>query len=357
MIALKKYLYSIATDNKKGLLAAFLKAILFCLSILYGLLVRITHFLYKTSLLKKKLPKPVISIGNITLGGSGKTPLVALIVEHVKGLGLKPAILTRGYMADKSSSEGASDEVALLSESIPDVPIVVGKNRYKSGKQALAKGNIDVFILDDGFQHWGLKRDIDIVLVDSTQPFGNGKIIPRGILREPLSSLSRADMFVITRADLGKDNVAKIHAKLSELKYGIPVVEAIHRPVMMHNIVKTGESASVVILREKNVCSFCSIGNPDAFKQTLVRLGANVIENFDFLDHYCYTEKDILKVIDYCKLRNIDTIVTTQKDAVKIQRLIDSLSCAIDIYSLEVTMELLSGKEKFLDRVSSLLNR
>src|SRR3989338_3609287 len=206
---MKKYLYQLATDQSNGPLDQILKFFLWMLSLIYGLAV----FVVKSMTRVTHLPKPVISVGNLTMGGVGKTPLVEFIAEYIllnpnfanakSGLKqLKPAILTRGYIPSALQSKmSESDEVAMLKKKFPQVPIVAGPNRAQRAQDFLKENAADIFILDDGFQQWGLFRNLNILTVDATNPWGNGHLIPRGILREPLSSIKQADIVVLTKTD------------------------------------------------------------------------------------------------------------------------------------------------------------
>src|SRR3989344_3685960 len=192
---MRKYFYSLMTDRIHTPVAKAIQGVLWLFSILYGVVVRALVLIYKFRLAPScRLGKPVISIGNITLGGVGKTPLVECVVRFLKDKGLEPVVLIRGYGADK---QVGSDEAKLLEESLPGIPVLVGANRVKNARDFLTRNAADVFVLDDGFQHWRLRRDLDIVAINATNPFGNRHLLPRGILREPLSALRRADIFVL----------------------------------------------------------------------------------------------------------------------------------------------------------------
>jgi len=324
----------------------------------YDAVVRILGAGYERNILKKQhVAKPVISVGNITLGGTGKTPLVAAIVGYLQGRGIRPAVLMRGYMADKKAAGSTSDEALLLQRLCPGVPVVTGRDRAAQARRALADHAIDCFILDDGFQHWRLHRDLDIVAIDAAQPFGNGHVLPRGIMREPFAALRRADVFVITRADMGTENIDGIRSRLLAVNPYALRVEAAHRPVGLRDVCAESMSMPLTFLHGKKICSMCSIGNPASFHRLLATLGAVCKENFSFIDHHRYTAADIARVADVCRREHIDTVITTAKDAVKLKEYCPQLRGAARLVCLNIAIELTKGKNEFFRRITDLLDR
>ena len=347
---MREYLYRVATDEKNGAPEALLKPFLLLLSFIYGVAAWKIRFFYRIKLLKqKKLPKPVISIGNITLGGVGKTPLVMLIAQYLKKKGLKPAILTRGYMGE--GAKAASDEAQLLKEL--GVPVIVGRNRFEAAQEALKKENIDVFLLDDGFQHWCLARDLDIVLIDAAKPFGNGCLFPRGILREPLSALKRAGVFVLTKTDFSCD-IETMRKQLKAINPSAPIIETIHAPVRLKDL-KENKTVELPFLQNKNVVAVSGIGDPASFDHLLKHLGAKVSKHFSFLDHHNYKANDVARIAEFAKKENIEICLTTDKDAVKLKKFIsESDLCYL---SLQIKIEIVKGEDEFFRRISSNLHR
>lgn len=353
---MREYFFRLMTDRVDGFMAAIFKALLLLLSLIYGLLVGMTLWFYKTGILRKhKLPKPVISIGNMTVGGVGKTPLVEFIAEFLKKNSLKPVILTRGYMAGKSVPLGPegrfSDEAKLLSGALKGIPVMVGGNRIKKAREAMNDYSMDVFLMDDGFQHWRLKRDLDIVAIDATNPFGNGHLIPRGILRESVKSLSRADMFVLTKTDLGKQNLELIKDKLRIINPRCPIVEAIHGPVDLTDLRVESRKYPLSILKGRSIGAFCSIADPHSFETLLVNLGAQVRKTFFFMDHHLYSLRDIKEIIHCCKENNAWTILTTGKDAVKLTKFLEEFGSGLALLSLNIRIEITRGKEEFFNKI------
>jgi len=288
---------------------------------------------------QKKLPVKVISIGNITTGGTGKTPATIALAKKAREKGFNPCILTRGYRGNIrgicfiSTGDGplldvkmAGDEPFLMAQYLKDIPIVRGINRYEAGIFAL--NNLpdnkkpDLFILDDGFQHWGLFRDKDIVLIDSKNPFGNNKLLPSGRLREPVSEIKRADIIVITKTDSWRTNavagnIEKILITIKKYNLHAPVFYSRHEPLYFKNI--NGDIYPIEWAAGKAFYGFCAVGNPGSFKETLISIGANPKIFRTFQDHHNFTKTDIQNIIKETKGNNIEWIVTTEKDIMKLK--------------------------------------
>jgi len=354
---MKKYLYLLATDKNNGILAKLFKCILYFISCIYSFIVRVVSFCYIKDLFKRyRLDRPVISIGNITMGGVGKTPLVAYIANFMKHKNLKSVILTRGYMGNGFNSvKQISDEAEML-ELTTGAQVLVGSNRFKNAKEYLENESCDVFVLDDGFQHWRLKRDIDILVVNAVDPWGNGCLLPRGILREPFFALSRADIFILSKTDYGRSNVEMIKQRIQSWGADKPIFETIHRPVCVVDI-RTNESFDLKHLIGKNMFSLSSIGDPDAFELALHDLEYSVQRKFQFMDHHNYSIKDVQSIVSCCQDEKIDAIVTTEKDAVKLNRMMDIFPERITIYYLKIEISFIEGEEKFFERINCILQR
>lgn len=277
----------------------------------------------------RTLPAPVISVGNITCGGTGKTPTAEMIARHLLQLGRRPALLSRGYghmyTWRRAAPEGGepsvvgdvgNDEFHVLAANLPSVAHYQGKDRYRNGLKAI-EGGADVLILDDGFQHFRIRRDLNLVLIDALSPFGGGEVLPAGLLREPLEVLARADLFGLTRSDLA-DAVAlsTLSTYLRRRWQGIPQVFFRTRAVGWRRL--SGEASPADSLGGSGVLAFCGIGNPAAFERQLLSLGVRVVDMLCFRDHHRYTEADIERIHRRALQHGVDTVVTTQKDAVKI---------------------------------------
>ncbi|EFK08863.1 tetraacyldisaccharide 4'-kinase [delta proteobacterium NaphS2] len=299
---------------------------------LYALAQGLRYAAYGLGILKKKkLPGLVVSVGNITVGGTGKTPAVALLSKWAVSRNIKVCIISRGYGGNYKSpvlevSDGrqvladsrlAGDEPVLLAEKVPGCPVVLSKKRYLAGMHARRKFASELFIIDDGFQHMQLERDLNLVLMDAASPFGNGHLLPRGPLREPLAQLKRADAFILTRYKEKPGNGTR--AFLKERYPGIPVFCAEHVP---HKLVfpHPGRIESPKTLNEKRVVAFAGIGNPQLFKETLLSLGAHVVAFRGYKDHYAYDWHDPDCLVRLKRTTGAQFIVTTEKDWMRIGR-------------------------------------
>ncbi|HLD69579.1 MAG TPA: tetraacyldisaccharide 4'-kinase [Candidatus Omnitrophota bacterium] len=373
----REYFYRLMTDQDQSPMGWIVKWMLCGFSLFYRGGIQTILWFYKIGLLKKiRLSKPVISIGNITWGGTGKTPLVEWLLKYLKGKELKPAVLIRGYMVKNDGS----DEAQALQQSFPDVPILVGRNRIENARRFLGKKPVDVFVLDDGFQHWKLHRDLEIVVIDCLNPFGNGCLIPRGILREPLNSLKRADLFVLTKTDWGRENISAIKKRLQSINPDAPIIETVHRAAALADLCDPSVQEPVEFLKGKKVAAFCGIGQPDSFLRLLKSLDADVVVFKAFGDHHAYDKKDVSALLDVCREKKVQIIVTTQKDAVKLTQFLrhseqspkgevknliheEILRFAQDdgkknrLLSVKMEIQIIKGYEELCGRISRLLDR
>lgn len=322
---MREFLYNLATDKTEGFFAGILKVSLFALSLIYGLIIRTLIWFY--ALNQRKLSCKVISVGNITLGGTGKTVLVEYIARFLKGQGCRVAILSRGYKRKLTTYDlpltaydKMGDEPCMLQSKLQDVPVIVDKNRIRGAKNAINNHSADTVILDDGFQQWRIKKDLNIAVIDATNPFGNQELLPRGILREPLSSLKRADLFVLTKADFNPDTQG-IADFLTQLNPQAQIIEAVHQPISLYPLGSNDKALSIDGLKNKNVTLFSGIGDPDSFENLITKLGANISLSFRFPDHHNYSQANLENIIQESRKRNINTIITTEKDAVRIVNL------------------------------------
>jgi tetraacyldisaccharide 4'-kinase len=260
-----------------------------------------------------KVKAPVVSVGNITTGGTGKTPLVIWLAGFVNTLDLRCGVLTRGYKAKRGKF---TDEPAILVKSCQNAQIVVNSDRTAGAEKALFHHKCDILIMDDGFQHRKLRRDVDIVVIDATCPFGYGKILPAGLLREPVSSIRRADIVVITRSDqVNKEAVEDIEKRIQNMKPGIIIAKSIHRNT--HAVMVKGKVIELEELKQKRIFAFCGIGNPRAFFDRLNGLGLDVAGTKIFNDHYEFSAKDVEKVYKEAVEAQAELVLATQKDWIK----------------------------------------
>ena len=286
---------------------------------------------------QKKLSCRVFSIGNLTVGGTGKTPATIAVAEEAKKRGLMPCVLTRGYKGslqgpcfvskgDKPllKEEEAGDEPLLMAERLKGVPVIKGADRYEAGKFALGSLPValrpDVFILDDGFQHWKLFRDKDVLLIDGTNPFGNRRLLPLGPLREPLNAIARADIIVITKLVSSRQStVSSLKEEIRKHNSKAPLFLAEHKPSKF--MTATGETFSLEWARGKNCFGFSGIGNPASFKETLLTAGLQVKGFKSYRDHYRYNAGDLKKITEDAEKTGADWIATTEKDIMRLKKL------------------------------------
>ena len=306
------HLRDIISGQYEGAYAAFARLLFRPLSGLYRLAVQTRNRLYDAGLLKThRISLPVISVGNITTGGTGKTPLVAWLAKYISTK-KTCAILTRGYKAARDSV----DEPALLAQSAGNTPVVINPNRVAGAADAIRNG-AEVLVLDDAFQHRRLARDLDVVTIDATCPFGYDKVLPAGLLREPLGSLKRADAVIITRADQVEQNdLEKIKKTIKGINPSMEIATAFHKPICIRDSHST--ESTPVQLKDKKVLTFCGIGNPDAFSTTIKSLGAVITGSMIFDDHYHYTKSDIERIAVNAGASNANLVITTEKDFSKI---------------------------------------
>lgn len=347
----------------------------------YSLAVWLRNSLYSQGWLKAhRVDAAVICVGNITVGGTGKTPLVVWLYEQVAPR-YKCAILTRGYKSTKNSklkTQNYIDEPAMLAESCPGAKIVVNPDRVAGAAEAIEKFGAEVLIMDDGFQHRRLARDLDIVAIDATQPFGYGKMLPAGLLREPATSLKRAGAIVITRCDqVSEAQLNRLNRQLQELNPDMVIAKSIHAPASIEYATplvipaKTGiqeratmdsclrRNDSVERLKGKKVFAFCGIGNPDAFLNTLKGLGAEVAGSKIFDDHHHYTKACLQEIRDQAGTCEADLILTTQKDWTKLtsnfRSQISSAESSIPFAFLPIRIQFLNGENELKHLIEGTL--
>lgn len=316
----------------------------------YSLAVALRNFGYDIRLLRShKANAAVISVGNITAGGTGKTPLVIWLCNYLREKSLSCAILTRGY---KSTPGKLTDEPAILAKSCPDARVIVNADRVAGGQKATLENDLDVLVMDDGFQHRRLARDIDILTIDATCPFGFGYLLPAGLLREPAKSIKRSDIVVITRSDQVSGSVMdELEVTIKKIAPSIPIAKTICRnPGAMG---MKGQSMTMNELRSGKVFVFCGIGNPDAFIGQLGRCGMTVSGSRLYNDHHDYTSRDMEDIYEEAKYLGAETVVTTQKDWVKAALLIKDVDDITFVY-LKLELEFISGYDKMEELLMSV---
>jgi tetraacyldisaccharide 4'-kinase len=343
-----------------------IKIIASAISLPYRLIITFRNRLYDKKIFTVvKLPCPVISVGNIAVGGTGKTPCVIMLARMLQSHGFKPAILSRGYggsstksvniVADGKNilldSKTAGDEPFLMAQSLRSIPIIVGPQRIKTGKTAINRFGANVLICDDAMQHRQIFRDINLVLLDGQDPLGNGHVLPRGKLREPIAGLKRASAFLLTRTN-ETPKTDNINKKLSQTG-NIPIFTSIHK---LKDVIKGDYSDKWPIagLKGKKVCAFCGIAKPDSFKKSLLAAECHILSLDTFPDHHNYSraELEIIKIKFYNN--KADLIITTQKDGMRLQNFAEFLSI---IYMMRIEMKITPSQESFdnfiLDRLAA----
>jgi tetraacyldisaccharide 4'-kinase len=313
----------------------------------------------------RRLPVPVISIGNLTLGGSGKTPLAALVASALADLGAGPAIISRGYgrrtrgvhvVADRNgvrlTARDAGDEPRLLAEQLPGMPVVVGESRYEAGLIAVERCGADALVLDDAFQHRTLAKDLEIVAIAGTEPWGNGRLFPRGVLREPISALRRAHMVVVTNPahQASAEGIARI---LRQDGSRAPVLAGSYRAEALR---REGEGApqSPSALAGRRVLALAGLASPASFVTTLAGLGATVVELVAFPDHHPYTETDLERVRTSVRRAGVSCVVTTEKDWVRLRE-VPRLD--IELWVLAVRLDMGADRATLVGALADTLRR
>lgn len=343
MRKIKQKIETIVNSEEKSRFFSF-GSFLFGFSLLYGGVVKLREIFYKKGIFRsKQLPCKVISVGNLTAGGTGKTPMTIYMAELLTHLGYKVAVISRGYKgrAEKTggvvsdgrtllmSPEMAGDEPFMMAEILKDIPVVVGQNRFEAGMLAVKEFKPDVIVLDDAFQHLKLARDINLVLLDSRRPFGNTHLLPRGPLREPLSALLRGHGFILTRSDVAESN-DRFSRLTSHLPLFQPVFRSSHIPYI-YKVIRGEETENLVFpknpgsalyddtfLKGRNVFAFSGIARNNEFQHTIQSLGAEVVGSAEFLDHHHYSDDDFHAVFRSAEKVNAEFLVTTEKDYARI---------------------------------------
>ncbi|GAB5444885.1 MAG: tetraacyldisaccharide 4'-kinase [Fuerstiella sp.] len=299
----------------------------------------------------QRLNVPVIAVGNLTTGGTGKTPVVAWIVQQLIGNGLRPGIVSRGYGADAS---GANDEKRVLQIACPDVPHEQNPDRIAAAQTLVERHKVDVIVCDDAFQHRRIGRDLNIVLIDATNPFGYDHLLPRGMLREPVSSLKRADVVLLTRADhVAEPQLSVIEERITAVCPGLArvIFRVSFKPSTL--LTKAGNRLPLSSVDGRSVAVMTAIGNPAAFEETCRRLGAMIVARRFFPDHHLFTTAEVDEVQQLARQANAETILTTLKDLVKIPDQHDNLRAVHIETSFESKTAERAFREHLLNAVRS----
>ena len=341
-------------------------------SFMFSAVVSLRYLLYRTGVFRRyPLGIQVISIGNVTAGGTGKTPVTEIFARTLAAAGRKVAILSRGYRRKEApfwrrmftqvvepplvvsdgrrvllDSETGGDEPYMLASNLPGVAVVVDRNRVKAGRYAIKRLGCDTLILDDGFQYQKLKHSLEVVLVDATNPFGNGNMLPRGIMREPARNLARADIIFLTKC---RGDVSAVRGEIRKYNEKAEIVECNHSPKVLRDV-WSREEFPLSWLSGKTVCTLSGVASPRGFEDSLRRLGAKVVWCERYADHHRYASSEILYALNRTADMGADALVTTEKDAVRFPRF---ETTPVKCLYLRIAIEILSGAESF----DSVINR
>ena len=342
---------NLISGKKTGITAASQRLLLSAASLCYAIPVAVRNFFYKRGILKThKVGAVVISIGNITTGGTGKTPLVIWLCDFLQKKNIEPSVLTRGY---KTGRKGIDiDEPAVILQNCPTTQVVVNPDRVAGAALAIEKFGSHVLIIDDGFQHRRLARDIDIVTIDAAEPFGFNKLLPAGLLREPVKSIARADAVVITRSDqVQAERLAEIEKKILEIKADLAIARVIHKPVSIHT--PGGREISIDEIKGKKIFAFCGIGNPGGFFDTIKNCGAEIKGSEIFDDHHHYTEEEIRQISRKAIECGAEFTLTTEKDWTKITNL--NIDKKGNFAFIRIRIDFTDGLEKLTHLINKTL--
>ena len=377
---LEQYFLDLMAGRRKSLADQIMVALLFIASRFYRMGIQFRNWMYDKRVIRNHaLGCLVVSIGNLSCGGTGKTPVVEVFARTLSAKGRRVAILSRGYRSKKRSiwfrlshlftaqeielppkvvsdgtnlllnSEFAGDEPYMLASNLKNVAVLVDKDRVKSGVYAINNFETDVIILDDGFQYLMLKPHINIVLVDSTDPFGNGHVLPRGILREPIKNIRRADYIFLTKSD-GSHKLEHLKNFLRRHTRRAEIIECCHKPKFLVKLF-TGEQMPLEMLSGLKVAALSAIARPESFEGFLEQLGAQIVLKDHYADHHRYTQQEIIDFINQAKAAGAEYIVTTEKDAVRIPKLD---RCDVPLIYLRIQIDILSGQENFDQCISRI---
>jgi tetraacyldisaccharide 4'-kinase len=340
--------HDLVSGRAQGLIPTLMRSLLWLLAKVYGLAILCRTSLFCRHILPTYAPPcPVICIGNLTTGGTGKTPLVAWLCHYLKkDRLLSVTVLTRGY----KSAHTKTDEPAMLEKQLGSVPVVVNADRIEGTKTALACGPVDVFVMDDGFQHLRLARDLNILTLDATNPFGYGRLLPAGLLREPMSAIQRAHCIVITRSDqISQKQLVALRERIESMCPGMALATTVHAPAQVHFPKAPPESPTW--LKGRSVFAFCGIGNPQAFFTTLENLGARLVGTHAFDDHHHCTSSEFDELHQQARLNHADMLLTTEKNFPDIAAMSKQSHLPVGYLAVELTFE--SGE----DRVKELIEQ
>jgi tetraacyldisaccharide 4'-kinase len=380
---LETFVLEVIFEERRDTRAALMRAFLHACSKLFQAGVKARRFLYDVRILRDAtLGVQVIAIGNLTVGGTGKTPVVEKFAKALRDRGRKVAILSRGYKSKAPplwqkwwfwlnhteeapprvvsdgervllDSELAGDEPFMLARNLPGVVVLVDKNRVKAGAYAIKRFGCDTLVLDDGFQYLPLKGQLNLLLVDKTNPFGNGHLLPRGVLREPIKHLRRASYVFLTKSNGQRDH--ELESVIARNNPGVDIIECAHRPQYLQRLGGPRGALEgrepLTFLKGRRVLAFSGIATPESFEKFLRDLGALIVARERFLDHYRFASEDFDELVAQAQHEGAECLVTTEKDAVRIP---EDWSCPLPLYYLRLEIDLISGAADFNEAVARI---
>jgi tetraacyldisaccharide 4'-kinase len=340
---------ALASGQRRGPRAAMLRLALRLAEIPYTFLVRWRNFGYDHGhIAVARADVPVISVGNLTLGGTGKTPLVAWIARWLRARDLRVTLISRGYGAEQGAR---NDEALELEQKLPDVPHLQNPDRVAAARTAVEEFECQVILLDDGFQHRRLARDLDIVLIDALEPFGFDHVFPRGMLREPVSSLRRAHVIALSRADMiTAKQRGDLHAQAAHYNPTATWIEMRHAPERL--LAASGASAPCDALARQRIAAFCGIGNPAGFRHTLAECNYDVAGLREFPDHHAYTRADIESLGSWAREHSAAALLCTHKDLVKLR--VDEIE-GVPLWAVEIGLQIVAGQPALEQRLAAVM--
>jgi len=375
---LESFTVDVIYDRRKDGLARLMGAFLWSLSLLFWGIVKVRQALYRNRIMRAShLGCMVIVVGNLTVGGTGKTPVVEKLARSLRDRGRKVAILSRGYKSKKEpvfrkwwrwlthaepekprevsdgirvllDAEVAGDEPYMLARNLPGVVVLTDRDRVKAGHYAITRYGCDTLILDDGFQYFKLKDHLQVLLIDKTNPFGNGWTLPRGLLREPISHMRRSTYIFLTKSDGQAD--PELETQIRRYRPDVDLIECRHAPQYLRRVGDEAEEP-LGFLGGKRVLAFSAIAVPESFERFVEDLGAEIVQRERFIDHHRFSSEELNELLESARRREVDFLVTTEKDAV---RLPADWNPPIDVYYLRVEIKILSGVKDFEAAVSRI---
>lgn len=374
----QQFTIDVVYERKQGRFVRLYGGLLNVLSKVFSMVVQIRLFLYERRIFRDhSLGCLVVVVGNLTVGGTGKTPVVEKFARALSERGRKVAILSRGYKSrnepllsrcwqmitngeprpPKVVSDGreirldaihAGDEPYMLARNLPGIAVVVDKSRVKAGWYAIREFGVDTLILDDGYQYLSLKGRLNLLLIDKTDPFGNGHLLPRGVLREPIKHLSRASYIFLTRSNGEPDE--ELNNLIKQHNSGAEIIECRHQPKFLRDV-DSGERRELSELKGRRVGAFSGIARPESFEDFLRKCGAEIVANQRFLDHHQYTMRELDRLFRRFAQMGVEAAVTTEKDAVRVSKNFKPFA-PIPLYYLRMEIEIIKGAKDFEEAVS-----